>query len=229
MNKKITAIVLAAGKGSRMQSKVPKQYLPILEKPVLFYSLQAFEKSIVDEIVLVTGKEEQEYCRKEIIEKYGFQKVVHIVEGGEERYHSVYQGLLVAKDADYVLIHDGARPLITIDIIHNAFQEVKKTGACVVGMPVKDTIQIVTEEQVINVESIRQLKEIIKKRINCCYSAYFVFENFKNGDDIILYLDDVFASLYIENIEQKTDIERIASHCGLFVRKKEPQGTVRNH
>ncbi len=80
----------------------------------------------------------------------------------------------------------------------------------------------ITEEQVINVESIRQLKEIIKKRINCCYSAYFVFENFKNGDDIILYLDDVFASLYIENIEQKTDIERIASHCGLFVRKKEP-------
>ena len=120
MNKKITAIVLAAGKGSRMQSKVPKQYLPILEKPVLFYSLQAFEQSIVDEIVLVTGKEEQEYCKKEIVEKYGFQKVVHIVEGGAERYHSVYQGLLAVKDADYVLIHDGARPLITIDIIHNA-------------------------------------------------------------------------------------------------------------
>ena len=91
MNKKVTAIVLAAGKGSRMQSEMPKQYLPLLGKPILFYSLQAFEQSIVDEIVLVTGKEEQEYCRKEIIEKYGFQKVIHIVEGGAERYHSVYQ------------------------------------------------------------------------------------------------------------------------------------------
>ncbi len=156
MNKKVTAIVLAAGKGSRMQSEMPKQYLPLLGKPILFYSLQAFEQSIVDEIILVTGKEEQEYCKKEIVEKYGFQKVVHIVEGGAERYHSVYQGLLVVKDADYVLIHDGARPLITIDIIYNAIQEVKKTGACVVGMPVKDTIQIVTEEQMIKSTPIRK-------------------------------------------------------------------------
>lgn len=156
LNKKVTAIVLAAGKGSRMQSEMPKQYLPLLGKPILFYSLQAFEQSIVDEIVLVTGKEEQEYCRKEIIEKYGFQKVIHIVEGGAERYHSVYQGLLAVKDADYVLIHDGARPLITIDIICNAIQEVKKTGACVVGMPVKDTIQIVTEEQIISSTPVRK-------------------------------------------------------------------------
>ena len=142
---KVTAIVLAAGKGSRMNSDTPKQYLTLLGKPVLFYSLQAFEISDVDNIVLVTGSGEQEYCKKEIIEKYHFNKVTHIVEGGAERYHSVWHGLLVAEASDYVLIHDGARPLITSYIINKAIKSVKETGACVVGMPVKDTIQLVDD------------------------------------------------------------------------------------
>ncbi len=143
MTQKVTAIVLAAGKGSRMNSVIPKQYLTLLGKPVLFYSLQAFEKSKVDEIILVTGSGEQDYCKKEIIEKYQFEKVTHIVEGGSERYHSVYQGLLVAEGSEFVLIHDGARPLISTEVINKAIQTVKESGACVVGMPVKDTIQIV--------------------------------------------------------------------------------------
>ena len=149
MRKKITAIVLAAGKGSRMNSNTPKQYLTLLGKPVLFYSLQAFETSNVDSIILVTGSGEQEYCKKEIIEKYHINKVTHIVEGGAERYHSVWHGLMAAEDTGYVLIHDGARPLISPDVINKAISVVKETGACVVGMPVKDTIQIVDEEKAI--------------------------------------------------------------------------------
>ncbi len=144
---KVTAIVLAAGKGSRMNSDIPKQYLTLLGKPVLFYSLQAFEASDVDNIVLVTGSGEQEYCKKEIVEKYQIKKVTHIVEGGAERYHSVWHGLMAAEDAAYVLIHDGARPLISSHIINKAIGSVKEGGACVVGMPVKDTIQIVDEEE----------------------------------------------------------------------------------
>lgn len=140
---KTTAIVLAAGKGSRMNSSTPKQYLTLLGKPVLFYSLQAFEKSNVDEIILVIGSGEREYCKKEIIEKYQFNKVMHIVEGGRERYHSVYQGLLAITDSDYVLIHDGARPLISVEVINCAIEKVKLHQACVAGMPVKDTIQCV--------------------------------------------------------------------------------------
>ena len=147
MAEKITAIVLAAGKGSRMNSNTPKQYLTLLGKPVLFYSLQAFEASDVDNIVLVTGSGEQEYCKKEIIEKYQIKKVTHIVEGGAERYHSVWHGLMVAENTEYVLIHDGARPLISCQVINKAITVVKETGACVVGMPVKDTIQIVDEEK----------------------------------------------------------------------------------
>lgn len=149
MTEKVTAIVLAAGKGSRMNSDTPKQYLTLLGKPVLFYSLQAFDASDVDNIVLVTGRGEQEYCKKEIIEKYHIKKVTHIVEGGAERYHSVWHGLTAAKDAAYVLVHDGARPLISSHIINKAVSVVKKTGACVIGMPVKDTIQIVDEEKAI--------------------------------------------------------------------------------
>jgi len=142
---KVTAIVLAAGRGSRMNSSTPKQYLSLLGKPVLFYSLQAFEKSNVDEVILVTGSGEQEYCKKEIIEKYQFHKVMHIVEGGRERYHSVHHGLLAAEGSDYVLIHDGARPLVSTEVINRAIEKVMSNGACVVGMPVKDTIQYVDE------------------------------------------------------------------------------------
>lgn len=149
MTGKVTAIVLAAGKGSRMNSDTPKQYLTLLGKPVLFYSLQAFDASDVDNIVLVTGRGEQEYCKKEIIEKYQIKKVTHIVEGGAERYHSVWHGLTAAEDAAYVLVHDGARPLISSHIINKAVSVVKETGACVIGMPVKDTIQIVDEEKAI--------------------------------------------------------------------------------
>ena len=143
---KYTAIVLAAGSGKRMNSKVHKQYLIIQARPVLYYSLKAFEDSAVDEIVLVVGKGEEKFCRKEIVDKYGISKVKAIVEGGKERYHSVFEGLKQTSDADYVLIHDGARPFVNQDIIRRCMQEVQKYQACVVGMPVKDTIKIADEE-----------------------------------------------------------------------------------
>lgn len=143
---KYAAIVLAAGSGKRMNSQVHKQYLIIQDRPVLYYSLKAFEDSVVDEIVLVVGKGEEKFCRKEIVDKYGISKVKAIVEGGKERYHSVFEGLKQTSDADYVLIHDGARPFVNQDIIRRCMQEVQKYQACVVGMPVKDTIKIADEE-----------------------------------------------------------------------------------
>ena len=143
---KYAAIVLAAGSGKRMKAQVHKQYLIIQDRPVLYYSLKEFEDSAVDEIVLVVGKGEEEFCRREIVDKYGISKVKAIVEGGKERYHSVFEGLKQTSDADYVLIHDGARPFVNQDIIRRCMQEVQKYQACVVGMPVKDTIKIADEE-----------------------------------------------------------------------------------
>ena len=146
MSKKHTAIVLAAGKGSRMQSAVPKQYLELCGKPVLYYSLAAFEESFVDEIILVTGKDDISYCKEQIVERYGFQKVTKIIAGGAERYLSVYQGLLAAEEADYIYIHDGARPFVDAAILSDAKACVEQYQACVAGMPVKDTIKIVDAE-----------------------------------------------------------------------------------
>lgn len=143
MQKKCTAIVLAAGQGKRMGTKVQKQYLEINGKPVLYYSLHAFEQSpIIDEIILVVGEGQREYCQTEIIEKYHFQKISKIVQGGAERYHSVWNGLKETSDEGYVFIHDGARPFITDEILERAYKDVKKCKACVVGMPVKDTIKL---------------------------------------------------------------------------------------
>lgn len=145
--KKCTAIVLAAGQGKRMHSKVQKQFLEIGQKPIVYYSLHCFQESPrIQEIILVTSKEMIPYCEKEIVEKYGFGKVTRIVEGGKERYNSVYAGLKACKDTDFVFIHDGARPFITVEMVERGYQAVVKTGACVLGMPSKDTVKLADEE-----------------------------------------------------------------------------------
>ena len=144
---KNVAIVLAAGQGKRMNSKVQKQFLLIKEKPVLYYTLSAFENSeLITDVILVTGKDEIEYCQKEIVEKYGFEKVRKIVAGGKERYHSVHNGIQAIDEAEYVFIHDGARPFVNNEMIARAYDAVAVHKACVVGMPVKDTIKIADEE-----------------------------------------------------------------------------------
>lgn len=140
------AIILAAGSGSRMQSNRPKQYLELGGKPILYHSLKAFEDSSVEEIVLVVGENEEEYCKNEIVKKYELHKVKTIITGGKERYHSVYNGLKAcASFFSHVLIHDGARPFITIETIEEMIEQLKLHKACVVGVPVKDTIKVVDE------------------------------------------------------------------------------------
>ena len=118
---KFSAIVLAGGSGKRMGSEIPKQYMRLNGHPVLCYCLKAFEKSPVDEIILVVRDGDEAYCREEIIERYQIKKCRKIVSGGRERYDSVLSGLLCA-EGDYVLIHDGARPYITTDIINNCIE-----------------------------------------------------------------------------------------------------------
>lgn len=167
---KMIAIVLAAGAGKRMNSKVAKQYMELNGKPVLWYALQAFSQSeLVSHIVLVVGHGEEDYVKEEIVDRYGFEKVALICEGGAERYLSVWNGLQAisakglledavqerkedasggrdVKDHTYIAIHDGARPFVTQQIIEDTLCAAKEYGACVAGMPVKDTIKIADEE-----------------------------------------------------------------------------------
>lgn len=138
----IGAVILAGGQGKRMQSHVQKQYMTLCGKPLIVYALEAFEHSPVDAMVLVTAAGEEAYAQRDIVEAYGITKVKAVVAGGKERYHSVYEGLKALEGCDYVLIHDGARPLVKGDIIERAIDGAKCYQACVVGVPVKDTIKI---------------------------------------------------------------------------------------
>jgi 2-C-methyl-D-erythritol 4-phosphate cytidylyltransferase len=142
----VTAIVLAAGSGSRMNQKKEKQFLLLDGKPVLYYSLRTFEASIVDEIILVTKEKDIDYCRQEIVEKYGFTKVRRIVSGGKERYDSVQRGLKAAdKRNNIIMIHDAARPFVTNRMILDSISAARRYKACTVAVPVKDTIKVVDE------------------------------------------------------------------------------------
>lgn len=145
-----TAIVLAGGNGSRMKSDIPKQYINIEDKPIIYYSLMAMEASAyIDRIVLVTRVEDLDYCKEEIVDKYGFTKVTDIVAGGSERYLSVYNGLVYAKNSDYVWIHDGARPCVDEDMLARLSVTVQEFGTAVAGVLSKDTIKIVNSNGIV--------------------------------------------------------------------------------
>lgn len=139
------AIVLAAGSGSRMHMDTPKQYLMVGDYPLMYYSLHQFQESMVEKIVLVVTPGEEELCRTQIVERYGLSKVCAIVPGGSERYLSVQAGLHALTGVDYVLIHDSARPCIDQEILGRVMEAVAQDEACVVGMPVKDTIKVAAE------------------------------------------------------------------------------------
>lgn len=149
MKTKVIAVVLAAGKGSRMHSKIQKQYLEILGKPIINYTLDSFENSQIDEIILVVGPDEIEFAREEIVNKYHYQKVSKVIAGGKERYDSVYQGLCAGEEGEEetcVLIQDGARAFLTSAQVNQCIDAVKEYKACVMAMPVKDTIKMVDED-----------------------------------------------------------------------------------
>lgn len=154
--KDCTAIVLSAGQGKRMGTSMQKQYIELQGKPIIYYTLSVFQKSeIIDDIILVVGKDQLKYVQEEIARKYHFTKVKTVVEGGHERYASVWQGLK-AREYDkyyeniqdgYVFIHDGARPFVDEEMLERAYDTVRKYKACVAGVPSKDTIKLINEEQ----------------------------------------------------------------------------------
>ena len=153
--KRCTAIILAAGQGKRMGADVQKQYIELEGKPVIYYSLKAFQDSeIIDDIILVVGSEKEIHDCSKLVKEYHFTKVDAIVLGGKERYDSVWQALKVIQDGrlkvknqdGYVFIHDGVRLFVDGDIIRRGYETVRKCKACVAGMPCKDTIKLVDEE-----------------------------------------------------------------------------------
>ncbi|MCM1466552.1 MAG: 2-C-methyl-D-erythritol 4-phosphate cytidylyltransferase [Alistipes sp.] len=149
MSEKHVAVVLAGGKGSRMGMDIPKQYIEVNGKMLICYTLDCFQRSFIDEIVVVAGQGEEEFFQKNIVDKYEYTKVTRIVPGGRERFHSVFNGLCAIEQADYVYIHDGARCCIDEAILLRGRDFVKKYETAVAAMPVKDTIKIVSDGGVV--------------------------------------------------------------------------------
>lgn len=139
---KVSAIILAGGKGKRMGAEKSKQFIEVNGKPLIYYTLKAFEKCTeINEIVLVLPKDEIEYFNNNILNKFKFN-ISKIVEGGGERYDSVLNALEVLDNADIVLIHDGARPFVSENIILNGIKHAREYGAAAPGVMPKDTIKI---------------------------------------------------------------------------------------
>ncbi|MBR4893060.1 MAG: 2-C-methyl-D-erythritol 4-phosphate cytidylyltransferase [Clostridia bacterium] len=146
MNKKICAILLASGTGSRMNSKVKKQFMEINSKPLFYYSLKTIsEVECIKEIIVVTGKEDINYVNG-LIKEFEFDKVHNVIAGGERRQDSVYNALkIIDKTYDFVLIHDSARPLVNGKDIENVIEDGISYGCATLGVKVKDTIKTVDE------------------------------------------------------------------------------------
>lgn len=138
-----TAIILAAGKGTRMNMGMNKIYLNIKGKTILAHTLDVFFScSSINEIILVIGAGEEELCREKVLNNIDINKPFKLVTGGKERQDSVYNGIRsIDENSDLVLIHDGARPFITADIIDQSIEAAKLYKAAVVGVPVKDTVK----------------------------------------------------------------------------------------
>lgn len=153
--KRCTAVVLAAGSGSRMKSAAAKQFMLLRGKPLICYTLQAVEDSdIIDDCILVTGAKDLTWVTEEIVKKYHYHKVDTVIAGGAERYLSVAAAMRLIASGDmavsnrdgYVFVHDGARPFLTEKILRDTYEAVRKYGACVSAVRSKDTVKIADEE-----------------------------------------------------------------------------------
>lgn len=193
---KTVAVVLAAGQGSRMGSKTPKQFLTLKDKEVVYYALQVYEQSEkIAHIILVTGQESVSFCENEIVKKYGLKKVSKVVAGGAERYHSVYEGVKAAEmfSPDLIMIHDGARPFVSESMIEESIAVASEVGGCTVGVPVKDTIKIVDENNYgIETPDRKKLYQVQTPQtfqydlLKASYEKMFENENHKITDDTML-------------------------------------------
>jgi 2-C-methyl-D-erythritol 4-phosphate cytidylyltransferase len=140
----ITGLIVAAGKGERMANKEGKQFVDLNGAPILSYSLRAFEQADkIDKIVLVVNENDIGKAKK-LAEELALTKLYEVTAGGKERQDSVFLGLTASpSETDIVAIHDGARPLVTPELINQAIEELDGDGL-VTAVPVKDTIKQVS-------------------------------------------------------------------------------------
>jgi len=139
----VAAIIVAAGKGTRMQDPVRKQYQPLAGLPILTHSISAFSKSdLVDSIYLVVPRDDFDFCRQNILDPIKLGPKTRLVAGGARRQESVYRGLQqLDPGCRLVVIHDGVRPFVQPDQITACIKGARQAGACILGIPAYDTLK----------------------------------------------------------------------------------------
>jgi 2-C-methyl-D-erythritol 4-phosphate cytidylyltransferase len=145
MDATVYAIIVAAGKGLRMQDSVRKQYMVLGGKPILAHTLMAFNRcKPIDQIIVALPAEDIEFCRKEIIPVAHMEKETRLVIGGAQRQDSVYNGLQAIENEDgMVIIHDGVRPFVRQKHLLACIESAHQHGACILGLPAFDTVKVV--------------------------------------------------------------------------------------
>jgi 2-C-methyl-D-erythritol 4-phosphate cytidylyltransferase len=148
---KVTALIPAAGIGKRMGKAMAKQFLPLGDKPMLAHTLLTFQRSSdIDEIIPILSEEDMETCLREVIEAFHITKVKTLVVGGKERQDSVYNGIRrLEKDTSVIVVHDGVRPFVTQEMIHECVEAARKGECVAVGVPLKDTIKEVDDRGIV--------------------------------------------------------------------------------
>ncbi len=144
---KVIAIIPSAGQGLRMQTEVEKPYIRIGGRPILAHTLDVLDQCpLVDGYIIVVEPSKLDACRQEIVDEFGYQRVLDVVAGGATRQESVYHGLMTLDvDTDVVLIHDAARPCISPTLINESIRQCRRDGAVLVAVPAKDTVKVVRD------------------------------------------------------------------------------------
>ncbi|MDA8140463.1 MAG: 2-C-methyl-D-erythritol 4-phosphate cytidylyltransferase [Desulfobacteraceae bacterium] len=146
----ISVLIVAAGKGVRMGAVQPKQYLPLNGQAILWHTLKAFDLCpVVDRIVVAVSSDQLQYCRHEVLGGQKLRSQLSLVEGGKHRQDSVFNGLEVLEEDGIVLIHDGVRPLVSVDLIQSCIHGAQRWGACIPVIEVTDTLKQINEQGVI--------------------------------------------------------------------------------
>ena len=140
----VSAVVPAAGLGRRMGTDKKKQFLKLNNIPIVVHTLKKLSASeCIDEIIVVTGREDIPVIM-DFIKEYNIEKITEVTEGGKTRQQSVRNGVLKAK-GDYILIHDGVRPLVSMEEISSAVKDAFEYKAAAAGIPLCDTIKLSDE------------------------------------------------------------------------------------
>jgi 2-C-methyl-D-erythritol 4-phosphate cytidylyltransferase len=145
MTKTKTAIIVAGGKGMRMQSDIPKQFIELQGKPILMYTLEAFYRYDASIQLILVLPSIQIIVWKELCKKHAFNLTHQIVPGGQTRYNSVQNGLELIQASGLVAVHDGVRPFVSIETIGRCFDEAEKYGAAIPVVDLVDSIRQLTE------------------------------------------------------------------------------------